>query len=97
MDVREPTRRRKRADAVRERFFLDADACPLRQVVTTLGAQMLTDPISLERALTAGFLASLAIIVAFGPELRRALIRLRSRRVPDAPSDPALGVEAQQL
>ncbi len=58
---------------------------------------MLTDPISFHRALTAGLLASLAILVAFGPELRRAFGRLRNRRIPDVAADPRLGVGAQRL
>ena len=56
---------------------------------------MLMDSLSLDRVLTAAVLASLAIAVAFGPELRRALARLRNRRIADdVPS--ALGVEPQQ-
>jgi hypothetical protein len=66
---------------------------------TTLGGghQMLADPITVERMLTAAFLASLAIAVAFGPELRRVLVRLRNRRAPDvAPDAQPLGAEPQQ-
>ena len=44
---------------------------------------MLTDAFSLDRLLAAGFLASLAVFVAFGPELGRAIARLRGRRIPD--------------
>ena len=56
---------------------------------------MLMDSLSLDRVLTAAFLASLAIAVAFGPELRRALARLRNRRIAD--DVPAtLGAEPQQ-
>jgi hypothetical protein len=56
---------------------------------------MLMDSMSLDRLLTAAVLASLAIAVAFGPELRRALSRLRNRRVADdVPA--ALGAEPQQ-
>ena len=56
---------------------------------------MLTDAMSLDRLLTAAVLASLAIAVAFGPELGRALARLRNRRlVDDGPE--TLTVEAQQ-
>jgi hypothetical protein len=44
---------------------------------------MLMDSLSLDRVLTAAVLASLAIAVAFGPELRRALARLRNRRIAD--------------
>ena len=56
---------------------------------------MLMDPL---RLLTAALLASLAIGVAFGPELRRAITRLRSRRVPDVVVDaPSFGAEPQQF
>ena len=56
---------------------------------------MLTDPLTLDRLLTAAILASLAIAVAFGPELRRGIARLRNRRIADdVPA--ALGVEPQQ-
>src|SRR6185503_9709538 len=78
-------------------FSLDALRCRLRQEATTLEGtvQMLIDPLSLDRVLIAAGLASLAIAVAFGPELRRALARLRNRRIADdVPS--ALGVEPQQ-
>jgi hypothetical protein len=53
---------------------------------------MLIDPMSLERLLIGGLLASLAIAVAFGPELGRALARLRSRRVDEVP----VSLEPQQ-
>ena len=56
---------------------------------------MLMDSLSLDRVLTAAVLASLAIAVAFGPELRRALARLRNRRIADDVSS-ALGAEPQQ-
>lgn len=56
---------------------------------------MLTDSISLDRVLIAAVLASLAVAVAFGPELGRALGRLRSRRVVDDVASP-LGAEPQQ-
>jgi len=57
---------------------------------------MLADPMSVERILTAAFLASLAIAVAFGPELRRILVRMRNRRAADvAPAAQGLGVEPQ--
>lgn len=56
---------------------------------------MLTDPMMLERLLVGGLLASVAVAVAFGPELGRAFVRLRSRHVDQGPS--RLGVEAQQL
>jgi hypothetical protein len=54
---------------------------------------MLIDYMSLERLLVGGLLASLAIAVAFGPELGRALARLRSRRADEVPSN--LGAEPQ--
>ncbi|MGH7895476.1 MAG: hypothetical protein ACREQL_12465 [Candidatus Binatia bacterium] len=47
--------------------------------------------------LTAVFLASLAIAIAFGPELRRVLVRMRNRRAADVAANvPGLGVEPQQ-
>ncbi len=55
---------------------------------------MLMASMSLDRLLTAGILASLAIAVAFGPELGRALARLRNRRLSDEVSSP-IGIEAQ--
>jgi len=55
---------------------------------------MPTATITLERLLTAGFLASLAIAVAFGPELGRLLTRLRNRRLTDEVTT-AVGVEAR--
>jgi hypothetical protein len=58
---------------------------------------MLIDPISLERVVTAGFLASLAIAVAFGPEIRRIVGRMRNRRAADVSAAPSLGAEPQQL
>ena len=58
---------------------------------------MLTDPITLDRLLTAAVLASLAIAIAFGPELGRAIARLRSRRVTDVSETPGLGAEPQQF
>ena len=57
--------------------------------------QMLTDPLSYDRVLIAAVLASLAIAVAFGPELRRCLSRLRNRRIADDVPAP-LGAEPQQ-
>ncbi len=55
------------------------------------------DQISIDRLLIAGVLASLAVAIAFGPELGRALSRLRNRRVIDqAQPTSALGVETQQ-
>ena len=69
----------------------------MRQEATTLEGtgKMLMDSLSLDRVLTAAVLASLAIAVAFGPELRRALARLRNRRIAD--DVPArLGAEPQQ-
>ena len=56
---------------------------------------MLIDPMSLERLLIGGLLASLAIAVAFGPELGRALARLRNRRVDEVPT--TLGAEPQRF
>jgi hypothetical protein len=56
---------------------------------------MLMDPISLERLLIGGLLATLAIAVAFGPELGRALARLRNRRADEVPA--SLGAEPQQF
>jgi len=50
--------------------------------------------LTFDRMLTAGMLASLAIAVAFGPELSRLLARLRSRRLADEVPSP-MGVEAQ--
>ena len=59
---------------------------------------MLMDQFSLDRLLIAGVLASLAVAIAFGPELGRALARLRNRRVVDeVPASPALGAEPQQF
>lgn len=55
---------------------------------------MLMATMSLDRLLTAGILASLAIAVAFGPELGRALARIRNRRLADDVATP-IGVEAQ--
>lgn len=57
---------------------------------------MLTDSIPLDRILIAAALASLAVAIAFGPELRRMLQRMRSRRVADVMPDSELGVEPQQ-
>ncbi len=55
------------------------------------------DQISFERVLIAGILASLAIAISFGPELGRAIARLRNRRlVDDVASSPSLGAEPQQ-
>lgn len=59
---------------------------------------MMLDQISLDRLLVAGILASLAVAIAFGPELGRALGRLRNRRVVDeVPASSPLGVEPQQF
>jgi hypothetical protein len=58
---------------------------------------MLIDSISFDRLLGAGILASLAIAISFGPELRRALGRLRNRRLVDeVPAPRPLGAEPQQ-
>jgi hypothetical protein len=55
----------------------------------------MTDPYFLERMVAGGFLAALAIAVAFGPELRRTLSRMRARTAADArmPASP-LGAES---
>jgi hypothetical protein len=37
------------------------------------------DVLFLERLVIGGLLAALAVVVAFGPELRRAVVRLRHR------------------
>ncbi len=59
---------------------------------------MMLDQISFDRLLIAGVLASLAVAIAFGPELSRAVARLRNRRVVDeVPASQALGVEPQQF
>jgi len=59
---------------------------------------MLMDQISLDRLLVAGVLASLAVAIAFGPELSRAVSRLRNRRVADeVPASSTLGAEPQQF
>jgi pilus assembly protein TadC len=59
---------------------------------------MLMDPISFDRMLIAGVLASLAVAIAFGPELGRALARLRNRRVvDDVSASQSLGAEPQQF
>lgn len=53
------------------------------------------DPYFLERMVVGGFLAALAIAVAFGPELRRTLTRMRARSVADARMPaPSLGAES---
>ena len=41
------------------------------------------DALFLERLVIGGLLAALAVAVAFGPELRRAVVRLRHRGAPD--------------
>ena len=56
---------------------------------------MLIDAMLLERLLIGGLLATLAVTVAFGPELGRALSRLRSRRADEVPTN--LGAEPQQF
>ena len=48
------------------------------------------DVLFLERLVIGGLLAALAVVVAFGPELRRALVRLR-HRAPD--ERRSIGVE----
>jgi hypothetical protein len=54
---------------------------------------MLIDPMLLERLLVGGLLASLAVAVAFGPELGRAVARLRNRAGAGVPAN--LGAEPQ--
>ena len=56
---------------------------------------MLMDPMMLERVLIGGLLATVAVAVAFGPELGRALGRLRNRRADDVPA--SLGAEPRQF
>ncbi|HJW68369.1 MAG TPA: hypothetical protein VJ829_03335 [Candidatus Binatia bacterium] len=41
------------------------------------------DMLLLERGVIGGFLGALAVVVAFGPELRQAVGRLRQRGAPD--------------
>jgi hypothetical protein len=41
------------------------------------------DTLLLERLVIGGFLGALAVVVAFGPELRQAVVRLRQRGAPD--------------
>jgi hypothetical protein len=41
------------------------------------------DMLLLERLLIGGFLGALAVVVAFGPELRQAVVRLRARGTSD--------------
>lgn len=41
------------------------------------------DVLFLERLVIGGLLAALAVAVAFGPELRRAVVRMRQRGTPD--------------
>lgn len=48
------------------------------------------DMLLLERLVIGGFLGALAVVVAFGPELRQAVVRLRQRGAPDRRS---IGVE----
>jgi len=50
------------------------------------------DPVVLERFVVGGVLAAIAVAVAFGPELSRALVRVRSRSIP-VERDAALGAE----
>jgi hypothetical protein len=54
------------------------------------------EPLFIERMLTGGFLASLAVGIAFGPELRRVFLRMRNRRTGDVPAAASIGVEPQQ-
>jgi len=55
---------------------------------------MLPEQIS-PNLIVAAVLASLAVAIAFGPELGRAVTRLRSRRVGDVPANTTL--EPQQF
>ena len=48
------------------------------------------DMLFLERLLIGGLLAALAVVVAFGPELRQTVVRLRHRGTADRRS---IGVE----
>ena len=48
------------------------------------------DMLLLERLVIGGFLGALAVVVAFGPELRQAVVRLRQRGALDRRS---IGVE----
>jgi len=48
------------------------------------------DMLLLERLVIGGLLGAFAVVVAFGPELRQALVRLRQRGPPDR---RAIGVE----
>jgi hypothetical protein len=48
------------------------------------------DFLLMERLVIGGLLAALAVGVAFGPELRRAVVRLRRREAEDA---AAVGLE----
>ena len=41
------------------------------------------DMLLVERLVIGGFLGALAVVVAFGPELRQAVVRLRQRGAPD--------------
>jgi hypothetical protein len=50
------------------------------------------DAVVIERLVTGGILAAVAIAVAFGPEFRQALSRLRHRAAPDRRS---IGVESR--
>jgi hypothetical protein len=48
------------------------------------------DTLLLERLVIGGLLGALAVVVAFGPELRQAVVRLRHRGTPERRS---IGVE----
>lgn len=55
----------------------------------------MVDPYFLERMIVGGALAVLAVAVAFGPELRRSLVRMRSRTAADVRLPAAsLGAES---
>jgi hypothetical protein len=48
------------------------------------------DMLLLERLVLGGFLGALGVVVALGPELRQAVVRLRQRGAPDRRS---IGIE----
>lgn len=89
-------------DALRDALFivfpLTGNARVWDKTPSRWRLNMLVDSLSLDRILVAAFLASLAVGVAFGPELGRLIGRLRSRRLADEVPEPAgLGVEPQQF
>lgn len=53
------------------------------------------DPYFLERMVVGGFLAAVAVAVAFGPEIRRTLTRMRARTATESRLPAAsLGAES---